>query len=271
LLTRLVSSIARSGLLIVTMALAGCSTFRDGNERVVKTGSVSAATRSQMASLDMDPRSPMLIRIFKQESVLEVWKEDRSGRYKLLRSYPICRYSGALGPKVAEGDHQAPEGFYDVTPDQLNPFSHEYLAFNVGFPNAYDRSLGRTGSFLMVHGGCRSVGCYAMTDEQMEEIYGLVYQAFQNGQASVPLEAFPFRMTSENVMQHASDVNAPFWSMLKTGNDHFMRAGRPPRVDVCGQRYVFNVRPVPGGLDPLAPCPPEAGAAIEGEAPSRRS
>ena len=154
-----------------------------------------------------------------------------------------------------QGDHQAPEGFYDITPDQMNPNSSEYLAFNTGFPNAFDRSLGRTGSFLMVHGGCRSVGCYAMTDNAMEEIYGLVDEAFKGGQEKVQLEAFPFRMTAQNLASHTGDPNMPYWEMLKTGSDAFFAAERPPTVAVCDRRYVFNPA-VTGDFNPSAHCPP---------------
>ena len=111
----------------------------------------------------MDRAAPILIRIFKEESTLEVWKEDRTGKFALLNAYPICKFSGKLGPKLAQGDYQAPEGFYDVTANQMNPWSVEYLAFNTGFPNALDRSLGRNGSFIMFHGGSEKFGFYAMT------------------------------------------------------------------------------------------------------------
>lgn len=163
-----------------------------------------------MESLNMDRAAPVLIRIYKEERTLEVWKQDRTGKFALLKSYPICKYSGKLGPKSAQGDYQAPEGFYDITPDQMNPQSSEYLSFNIGFPNAFDRSLGRTGSFLMVHGGCKSVGCYAMSDYGMEEIYGLVDEAFQSGQAKIQLQAFPFSMTTANFLRHEQDPNASF-------------------------------------------------------------
>jgi murein L,D-transpeptidase YafK len=136
----------------------------------------------------------------------------------------------------------------------MNPNSGEYLAFNTGFPNAFDRSLGRTGSFLMVHGGCRSVGCYAMTDYAMEEIYGLVDEAFKGGQEEVQLQAFPFRMTAQNVAGHAGDSNLPFWEMLKVGSDAFLATERPPKVAVCDRRYVFNPA-VEVDFDPSAPCP----------------
>ena len=221
----------------------------------------------------MDRAAPVLIRIYKEESTLEVWKQDRNGKFALLNSYPICKFSGNLGPKLMQGDYQAPEGFYDITPGQMNPNSSEYLAFNTGFPNAFDRSLGRTGSFLMVHGGCQSVGCYAMTDYAMEEIYGLVDEAFKGGQEKVQLQAFPFRMTTQNLASHAGDPNMPFWEMLKAGSDAFLTTERPPTVAVCDRRYVFNPV-ISGNLDPSAPCPlgidstPIAGAPLPSQSAS---
>jgi murein L,D-transpeptidase YafK len=204
----------------------------------------------KMETLNMDRGAPILIRIYKEENTLEVWKRDRTGKFALLSAYPICKYSGHLGPKIFEGDHQAPEGFYDITPDQMNPMSGRYLAFNIGFPNAFDRSLGRTGSFLMVHGGCKSVGCYAMTDYAMDEIYGLADEAFGAGQEKVQLEAFPFRMTTQNLARHTDDPNMPFWQMLKTGSDAFLTTGRPPTVAACDQHYVFNAATTDKDCDP---------------------
>jgi murein L,D-transpeptidase YafK len=217
---------------------------------------VRTPTLRQMEGLNMDRAAPVLIRIYKEERTLEVWKQDRAGKFVLLKSYPVCKYSGKLGPKIAQGDYQAPEGFYDITPDQMNPQSSEYLSFNIGFPNAFDQSLGRTGSFLMVHGGCRSVGCYAMTDYGIEEIYGLVYEAFQGGQAKIQLQAFPFRMTTANFVRHEQDPNASFWQMLKTGNDAFLEGGQPPTI-VCDQRYVFNPLAMNRDLGPSGPFPPD--------------
>jgi murein L,D-transpeptidase YafK len=236
--------------------LAGCSLPLDDIGAVLKTGSVEAPTLQHMADLNMDRAAPILLRIYKSESTFEVWKQDRDGQYAPLVSYPICKFSGKLGPKVREGDHQAPEGFYEITPAQMNPLSREYLAFNIGFPNAFDRSLGRTGSVVMVHGGCHSIGCYAMTDRHMGEIYALIGEAFNGGQDKVQLQAFPFRMTAENLAAHAPDnANAPFWTMLKAGSDAFQDERKPPRVAVCGHRYVFNPA-ADAELDPNAPCPP---------------
>jgi murein L,D-transpeptidase YafK len=253
--SQIASAFAKAGFLtIIVVSLSGCSSTVYAPKPAARTGTVRSSTTKQMEALNMDRTAPILIRIYKEESTLEVWKQDRSGKFAPLSSYPICKFSGKLGPKLMQGDHQAPEGFYDISPDQMNPNSSEYLAFNTGFPNAFDRSLGRTGSFLMVHGGCRSVGCYAMTDYAMEEIYGLVDEAFKGGQEKVQLQAFPFRMTAQNLASHAGDPNMPFWEMLKAGSDTFLATERPPRVAVCDRRYVFN--PIAAGdLDPNAPCP----------------
>jgi len=268
-LSQIASALGKISLFVVVVGhLAGCASAVYAPKTAVRTGTVRTSTLKQMESLNMDRVAPVLIRIYKEESTLEVWKQDRSGNFALLSSYPICKFSGNLGPKQMQGDHQAPEGFYDITPNQMNPNSSEYLAFNTGYPNAFDRSFGRTGSFLMVHGGCRSVGCYAMTDSAMEEIYGLVEEAFKGGQERVQLQAFPFRMTAQNLASHAGDPNMPFWEMLKAGSDAFVAMQQPPRVAVCDRRYVFNPI-VSGDLDPSAPCPPgfDAPAVAETQRP----
>ncbi|WP_206659597.1 L,D-transpeptidase family protein [Hansschlegelia zhihuaiae] len=241
-----------SGLLLIAIALAGCSSAGGGGKRQVKTGSVTVATVGLMRDHDMERSAPILMRIFKEEAVLEVWKQDRSGRYQKLRTYPICKFSGKLGPKIREGDRQAPEGFYTISPKSLNPFSRNHLAFNIGFPNAYDRSLGRTGSHLMVHGGCNSVGCYAMTHKRIEEIYGLTREAMQGGQQVILFQAFPFRMTEENMARHADNPNYAFWRDLKHGHDIFEATGEPPRVFACDGRYAFAPAGQPGDVCAMA-------------------
>ena len=256
--------VAAAMIAITAATLGGCSSALYQQEQTARSGSVRAATVRAMDKLNMDRAAPVLIRIYKEDSTLEVWKQNRTGRFALLSTYPICKYSGNLGPKIATGDYQAPEGFYDITPDQMNTMSTEYLAFNTGFPNAYDRSLGRTGSFLMVHGGCRSVGCYAMTDAGIEEIYGLVDEAFKGGQDKVQLQAFPFRMTAQNIARHAGDPNIPFWEMLRTGSDAFHATGRPPTVAVCERRYVFNPVVIDDDLDASSPCPTGINATPQG-------
>jgi murein L,D-transpeptidase YafK len=215
---------------------------------------------ADMAAKDMDLQSPILVRLFKQEAELEIWKQDRSGRFALLKTYPICRWSGDLGPKVREGDRQAPEGFYSISPAQMNPQSAYYLSFNTGYPNAFDKALGRTGSQLMVHGDCSSRGCYAMTDEQIAEIYSLGRESFFGGQKSFQLQAYPFKMTPANMAKHRNNPNMPFWKMIKEGNDHFEVTRQEPKVDFCEKKYVFDAIKKPGAtrdlvFDASAKCP----------------
>jgi murein L,D-transpeptidase YafK len=213
-----------------------------------------------MTEKDMDLQSPILIRLFKQEAELEVWKQDRSGRFALLKTYPICRWSGDLGPKIREGDRQAPEGFYAISPGQMNPQSAYYLSFNTGYPNAFDKALGRTGSELMVHGDCSSRGCYAMTDEQIAEIYSLGRESFFGGQRAFQFQAYPFRMTPVNLAKHRNNPNMPFWKMIKEGYDHFEVTRREPKVDFCEKKYVFDAAKAPNAtrdpvFDASAKCP----------------
>ncbi|MGL5362231.1 MAG: L,D-transpeptidase family protein [Bosea sp. (in: a-proteobacteria)] len=183
---------------------------------------------------------PILIRSFKKESEIEVWKRRADGQFALLKTYPMCRWSGQLGPKKREGDRMAPEGFYDISPAQMNPNSSFYLAFNMGYPNAFDRSHGRTGAHLMVHGACSSSGCYSMTDDQIAELYALVREAHSGGQRSVQMQSFPFRMTAENLTKHRLDPNMPFWRNLKEGSDVFEATRTQPQVAVCNARYAFG-------------------------------
>ncbi len=186
------------------------------------------------------------LRLFKAEAELEVWLKQ-GPRFVLFDVYPICRFSGGPGPKLKEGDGQSPEGFYEVGRAQLNPNSAYHLAFNLGFPNAYDRAHGRTGSYLMVHGDCVSIGCYAMTDAGIEDIYGLVAAALNNGQRSVAVHVFPFRMTDDALAAHAGGPWDDFWANLKEGYDAFEATGLPPPAFVCDGRYAFGHDAAPRG------------------------
>jgi murein L,D-transpeptidase YafK len=201
---------------------------------------IPSATYALMSEKGMSKDQPILIRSYKKESELEVWKRKADGRYALLKTYPMCRWSGQLGPKIREGDRMAPEGFYAISPAQMNPNSSYYVSFNMGYPNAYDRAHGRTGAHLMVHGACSSAGCYSMTDDQIGEIYALVREAQNGGQKAVQMQALPFRMTPENLAKHRMDPNIAFWKNLKEGSDYFEIAKEEPQVAVSGGRYVFN-------------------------------
>jgi murein L,D-transpeptidase YafK len=257
----LVRALITSAALAAGGLLAGCN----GDEMSLANNAkanqpVPPKLVAAMAEKDMDLQSPMLVRLFKQEAELEVWKQDRSGRFALLKTYPICRWSGDLGPKVREGDRQAPEGFYSISPGQMNPQSAYYLSFNTGYPNAYDKALGHTGSQLMVHGDCSSRGCYAMTDEQIAEIYSLGRESFFGGQRAFQLQAYPFKMTPMNMAKHRNNPNMPFWKMIKQGYDHFEVTRQEPKVDFCEKKYVFDAaKPPDAKRDPVfdasAKCP----------------
>jgi hypothetical protein len=172
---------------------------------------------------------------------MEVWKRGSDGRYALLKTFPICRWSGQLGPKRKEGDRQAPEGFYTITPAQMNPNSAYYLSFDTGYPNAYDRANGGSGSALMVHGSCSSRGCFAMTDESIAEIYAIARDSLAGGQRTFQFQSYPFRMTAQNLAQHRYDPNIAFWKNLKEGSDYFEVTREEPQVSVADRRYQFNV------------------------------
>lgn len=208
-------------------------------------GDPEAAERANAARAPLERRlrergfatgSAVHIRIFKAESRLEVWLRQ-GDRYRLFETYPICRWSGRLGPKLKEGDGQSPEGFYAVGRGAMNPNSTYHLSFNLGFPNAHDRALGRTGSFLMVHGRCVSIGCYAMTDPAIDDLWALMTAAYDKGQRQATVDALPFRMTEANLRRHAGDSNAAFWRDLGAVDARFVSTGRPAAVWSCSGRY----------------------------------
>ncbi len=237
-----------SAALASAVILAGCNAEQLSLASNAKANKpIPEKLLADMQAKEMDSQSPILVRLFKQEAELEVWKQDKTGKFALLKTYPICRWSGDLGPKVREGDRQAPEGFYSISPTQMNPQSAFYLSFNMGYPNAFDKALGRTGSQLMVHGDCSSRGCYAMTDEQISEIYTLGREAFFGGQRAFQVQAYPFRMTPVNMAKHRNNPNMPFWKMIKQGNDHFEVTREEPRVEFCENKYVFNPEQPPTG------------------------
>jgi murein L,D-transpeptidase YafK len=238
----------------VACALASCSQI----EVAPHLRPLSKETMMLLGKRGMDAQAPIFIRVFKEESELELWKLRDDGRYYHFKTYPICNWSGELGPKLQTGDRQAPEGFYTITREQMNPDSNYHLAMNLGYPNAFDKSQRRTGQFLMIHGKCKSAGCYAMTDALIEEIYAVARESFLGGHDSFPVHAFPFRMTRENMVRYAGHEAFPFWRTLKEGYDYFELTHQLPTVAVCERRYVVNVSMRSGDptrLDPQAACP----------------
>lgn len=181
----------------------------------------------------------IFVRVFKEEAELELWLRHDE-RFELLKKLAVCSASGELGPKQRVGDRQVPEGFYVVPAGAMNPASNYHLSFNVGYPNAFDKKLGRSGSLIMIHGDCVSVGCIAMTDDGIEEIYSLADAAHKHGQKAFDVHLFPFRMTAENMKKHGASRWKTFWQNLKEGHDHFDSKRVPPKVTVKDGRYVFS-------------------------------
>ena len=218
---------------------------------------VPPKTVAAMEAIGSSKNAPVLIRAYKKEAELEIWKMKADGHYAYLKSFPMCRWSGQLGPKVREGDRQVPEGFYSITPARMNPNSAYYLSFDVGYPNAYDRALGHSGGSIMVHGVCSSAGCFSMTDAQIAEIYAIAREAFAGGQRAIQMQSYPFRMTAENLAKYRLDPNIGFWKQLKEGSDNFEVTKQDVAVGVCNKHYVFNAAPADGShFDATAACPP---------------
>ncbi|WP_019906031.1 murein L,D-transpeptidase family protein [Methylobacterium sp. 77] len=203
------------------------------------TAPIPAATLALMSQKGTSASAPVLFRAYKKESEIEVWKKAANGRFVHIKTFPICRWSGQLGPKRKTGDRQTPEGFYTVPQRQMNPNSSYYLSFDVGYPNAYDRAQGSTGSAVMVHGVCSSMGCFAMTDQVVGEIYAIARDAFAGGQAAFQFQSFPFRMNAANMARYRTDANIAFWRQLKEGADRFDATGEEPNVTVTAGRYAF--------------------------------
>ncbi len=255
----MVSKHWRARLLAASLAigtgalLAGCEDqLESGSGRSLRP--IPKDTLAQMDKMGSSETAPILIRTYKKEAELQIWKMKSDGQYALLKSFPMCRWSGQLGPKTHEGDRQVPEGFYSITPAQMNPNSNYYLSFNVGYPNAYDRAFGYSGGNIMVHGACSSAGCYSMTDAQIAEIYSIAREAFNGGQREIQMQSYPFKMTAENLAKHRLDPNIDFWKQLKNGADHFEVTKTEPSVLVCGKRYVFGAQ-ADGEVSPTAACP----------------
>jgi murein L,D-transpeptidase YafK len=213
----------------------------------------------RLAALGVKRGTPVYIRIFKFESELELWVE-KDGHFERFATYPICLWSGRLGPKLKEGDRQAPEGFYTVDADALNPNSRMHRSFSLGFPNVFDRAHGRTGSFIMVHGGCASIGCFAVTDPAVDEIWRMVTAALEAGQVRFPVHVFPFRMSERAMGFRKGYPWHDFWTDLKKGYDLFEPDRIPPAVSVCNGRYVFAPGTIATAYDPVEErCPPAPG------------
>lgn len=220
--------------------LTGCVTSTDAKIAALRAEKLPALN-SELNAHYLEAGAPVFIRVFKEEAELEVWAhDDDTGRYAPFKTYDICNYNTALGPKTKQGDLRSPEGFYDITQDRLWPGSRYHLAMNIGYPNEFDLAHKRTGDKLMIHGDCFSEGCFAMTDRVIEDLYLLADQSLRQGQASIPVHIFPFRMTAENLERHTASEYFDFWLNLKEGYDFFETTRTPPIIDVQQGRYIFS-------------------------------
>jgi murein L,D-transpeptidase YafK len=272
----LCATAAASSASALTIELKDVAPDRIERQRAFAMGNLPLPGTPDMSSLDQRLAAKQLkagdqvfIRIFKAESELEIWMK-RAGRFVLLDIYPICHWSGTVGPKVHEGDKQSPEGFYTVGRKQLHLFGRHPRSLDLGFPNSLDQVHNRTGSFILIHGGCSSVGCFAMTNTVTAEVYDLTEKALKAGQAQVGVHVFPFRMTEANLAGYQNNPWIGFWRNLKQGYDAFEQTRMPPRVSICGKNYVVQ-RTSPsevGDPGPLAPCGDSRAAMSQASFPS---
>lgn len=232
-----------STLIIVLLFLPGTSTMKahripESPRSREAVHRCSEPLRQHCIKHDVKLGDHLFIRIFKEEHIMEIWLRNARG-YTLVQEYLIASYSGYLGPKIQQGDRQAPEGFYYFRADSMNPWSSYHLSFNIGYPNQYDRYHNRTGGLIMVHGSTVSIGCFAMTDPVIEAVYTYCQKAFENGQGFIRVHVFPFRMTLANLEEHRESKWYTFWLNLKEGYDFFEKNGVEPDVSVREGRYVY--------------------------------
>lgn len=194
--------------------------------------------------LDFEAPFDLFIRAFKKEKSLEVWvREPADAEFLLLKKIPVCGASGQLGPKRKEGDKQVPEGFYHI--DRFNPKSRFYLSLGLNYPNASDRVLAdqkHPGSDVFIHGKCKSIGCLAIKDEPIKELYLIAEQAEKFGHSKIQVHIFPTRLTMQNMSKLAEERPGleEFWRNLRPGYEFFEKTKRLPRINVSASgRYEF--------------------------------
>jgi murein L,D-transpeptidase YafK len=197
-------------------------------------------THQNLSEIGAKSGDPIYIRIFKKEHILELWVKVGK-KYKLFNSYKVLRESGRMGPKLKEGDKQNPEGVYKVSKASLKPDSKYHLAINIGYPNIYDRHLGRTGSAIMIHGSNKSIGCFAMGDSGIEKIYKVIEDSLNGGQRSIDIAIFPFIMNDENMKKYDKFASLhAFWKQMQNIYYIFEIERVPPKVIVLENSYLVE-------------------------------
>jgi murein L,D-transpeptidase YafK len=199
--------------------------------------------RARCAALKVAyPPKAIFFRAYKEEREVEIWVGNQArGKLQKFGTYAVAGASGTVGPKRKEGDRQVPEGCYDIV--LFNPASRFHLSLRVGYPNEADRvwaDADRPGGDIMIHGDTRSIGCLAMTDEKIEEIYTLAFAVTRGKQ--FPVFIFPARLSPKNLSSLKSewpDRKAwhELWDDLATIDGAFNATQTIPKVDVVKGRY----------------------------------
>ncbi len=216
------------------------------NSRVkVAKVETDAAVKSLFAKQGLSfPAKKIFIRVFKAESILELWAENPTTKeFVIIKTYPVCAMSGILGGKNKRGDYQVPEGFYVI--NAYNPNSSYYLSVLINYPNAYDSFWKKTGSAICIHGYCASIGCVSIEDDPIKELYWVMINAKSAGQEKVPVHIFPTQLSNEKLAAlkyaNASETEkVNFWDMIKIGYDYFENKKKLPKVSVVKGKYVFE-------------------------------
>lgn len=175
------------------------------------------------------PVDEVYLRAFKRERQLELWAGKKGKPLVLVKTYPFCAASGDLGPKRKEGDLQVPEGLYEVP--SFNPYSAYHLSMKVSYPNASDLVRSdpkRPGGLIYLHGSCASIGCIAIEDEPIEEVYLISLDARRR---PIRFDIFPARLTEENLAT-LGDAHVDFWKELAPAFRAFEQTRRPPAFSV---------------------------------------
>lgn len=179
---------------------------------------------------------------YKELKLIVVYvKNKNESEFQKFKEYPILKVPGKLGPKLQQGDHQVPEGFYFI--NRFNPKSKFHLSLGINYPNELDVSQQHTGSDIFIHGGNHSVGCIPVGDEAIEEIYTMANLSRENGQTAIPVYIFPFPLTQNSLKKRKFEIDSAvvkFWGNLQTGYLKFVKEKKQLSYIIKNSEYRFT-------------------------------